>query len=198
MSLNMYLRHWLWFIIGDWAKLFKRPDVSLAYWRRIMSENPNNSRVQSFVAHTVAESGNKQEALQEFDRLIAINANDAFPHYNKAFILQELKQHEAAVAEFKLATTNNERLDVAWYGMGMSLLELKRKEEALECFLTNSKLQAMSPYGHYQVAKLYFELGELEKCEKRMLKLKGFEPRIAAKLEDETGINIGVDRWWVK
>jgi tetratricopeptide (TPR) repeat protein len=130
--------------------------------------------------------------------LIAIDDTQALPYYNKGFLLQGQKKHEAAIATFAAALKRNENLDVAWYGQGMSLLELERLDEALECFKRNAKLQPMSPYGHYHVAKIYWRQGELEKCEKRMRKLNGFEPRIAALLEDETGIKIGVDRWWVQ
>jgi hypothetical protein len=49
-----------------------------------------------------------------------------------------------------------------------------------------------------ELARVHFKLGDMDRCEKRMRKLRAFDPKNAALLEDETGIKIGIIRWWTQ
>ena len=60
----------------------------------------------------------------------------------------------------------------------------------------NAELQPMSPHGHMELARAYFKLRDMNRCEKRMCKLRAFDPKNAALLEVETGIKVNIDRWW--
>ncbi len=46
----------------------------------------------------------------------------------------------------------------------------------------------MSPYGWYQLARVHFDRQEPEETRKIIRHLKGFEPKVAAQLERETGL----------
>jgi hypothetical protein len=46
----------------------------------------------------------------------------------------------------------------------------------------------MSPYGWYQLARVQFDRHEPEEARKIIRHLKGFEPKVAAQLERETGL----------
>ena len=52
----------------------------------------------------------------------------------------------------------------------------------------NTELQPMSPYGWYQLARVQFDRQEPEEAKKIIRHLKGFEPKVAAQLERETGL----------
>jgi hypothetical protein len=49
----------------------------------------------------------------------------------------------------------------------------------------------MSPYGWYQLARVHMDRSEPEETRKIIRHLKGFEPKVAAQLERETGLGAG-------
>jgi tetratricopeptide (TPR) repeat protein len=80
------------------------------------------------------------------------------------------------------------RLDRAWYGLGLTLIRLGRHDEAVKALERNTKLQPMSPYGWYQLARVHVDRQEPDEALKIIRHLKGFEPKVAAQLERETGL----------
>jgi predicted Zn-dependent protease len=71
---------------------------------------------------------------------------------------------------------------------GLTLIRLQRPEEALAALKKNTELQPMSPYGWYQLARVQFDRQQTEETKKIIRHLKGFEPKVAAQLERETGL----------
>ena len=67
-------------------------------------------------------------------------------------------------------------------------LDLQRYDEAIVALKKNTELQPMSPYGWYQLARVRFDRQEPEETRKIIRHLKGFEPKVAAQLERETGL----------
>jgi hypothetical protein len=47
----------------------------------------------------------------------------------------------------------------------------------------------MSPYGWYQLARVQVDRAKPDEARKIIRHLKGFEPKVAAQLERETGLN---------
>ena len=90
-----------------------------------------------------------------------------------------------------MSTTSFElspELDRAWYGLGLVLIRLHRFDEAVTALKQNTKLQPMSPYGWYQLARVHVDRHEPDEARKIISHLKRFEPKVAAQLERETGI----------
>jgi hypothetical protein len=46
----------------------------------------------------------------------------------------------------------------------------------------------MSPFGWYQLARVHAKRSEADKARRIIEHLKGFEPKVAAQLERETGL----------
>ena len=68
------------------------------------------------------------------------------------------------------------------------LIRLQRYEEAVEALKKNTELQPMSPYGWYQLARVHVDRHQPDEAVKIIRHLKGFEPKVAAQLERETGL----------
>jgi hypothetical protein len=49
------------------------------------------------------------------------------------------------------------KLDRAWYGLGLVLIRLGRHDEAVKALERTTKLQPMSPYGWYQLARVHMD-----------------------------------------
>jgi len=70
----------------------------------------------------------------------------------------------------------------------MTLIRLQRLDEAVVALKHNTKLQPMSPYGWYQLARVHLDRHEPDETRKIIRHLHGFEPKVAAQLERETGL----------
>jgi predicted Zn-dependent protease len=81
-------------------------------------------------------------------------------------------------------------MDRAWYGLALLLIEERRFDEAVSALKENTRLQPMSPYGWYQLARVHIDRHEPQEAEKIIRHLKGFEPKVAAQLERETGLRV--------
>ena len=84
----------------------------------------------------------------------------------------------------------DEKLDRAWYGLGLVLVRQRKFEESLLAFKRNTELQSMSPFAWYQMARVHMEMHQPEEALAVIRHLKGFEPKVAAQLERETGLKL--------
>ncbi len=184
--------------IAAWCLIFKQPQVAFEYWQKIIDADPAHSRTFAKMSHQHAVMGHRREALDCIQKALAVESNNAGYWFNQGFMLQEDGGNAEAIESFDRAIALDGKLDRAWFGKGLSLLALNREDEAIACFRTVVKLQPMSPYGYFELVRCLARCGETQEAEKLMRRLKGFEPKWAAKCEDETGLNVGVDRWWVQ
>ncbi len=70
----------------------------------------------------------------------------------------------------------------------LSLIATHRLDEALAPLRKNTKLQPMSPYGWYQLARVQRDLGHHDEAQKILDHLDTFEPKVARQLERDTGL----------
>lgn len=183
---------------ATWALVFKMRDIAIERYEKILEADPKHSLTRARLAFLFAEAGDHGRAVSEFERVVQQKPEDSDSWFNLGYLLQEASRHTEAIAAFDRSIKQNEKQDRAWYGKALSLIALKRDDDALAPLRKNVELQPMSPYGHMELARVYYRLGDNDRCEKQMRKLKGFDPKNAAVLEDETGIMIGIERWWKK
>ena len=120
--------------------------------------------------------------------LIAARPDYAEGHFDRGFLLQELNDPEAAIAAFDQALKFNPDHDRALYGKALSLIGLRRHDEAIAPLEKNTKLQPFSPFGWYQLGRVQFDRGKPEKTQAIIEHLATFEPKVAAQLARETGL----------
>ena len=126
--------------------------------------------------------------VQTLQQLVEIEPANGSHWFNYGFLLEELGDTQQAEAAFRRATRTSPELDRAWYGLGLVLIRLQRFDEAVAALKQNTQLQPMSPYGWYQLARVHVDRHEPEEARKIIRHLKGFEPKVAAQLERETGL----------
>ncbi len=195
-GLSNYTKRWYWDKIATWAVVLKKPEIAFDYWQKMLESEPDDTRVLAMVAHQKALENKDSEAIAMYEKVLALNPTDVGSSFNYAFLVQKTGAHDKAIRAFKQTLDLNPKLDRAWFGQGLSHVANDDHEAAIECFKKTNKLQPMSPHGYYELAKALHRTNNLDACEKTMRKVKAFDPKVAAQLEDETGIRIGVDRWW--
>lgn len=160
-------------------------------FQEILAINPADPLALNSLGYQELSDQRFIQALGYFERALVQTPHNANAHFNVGFVCEELGRSQQAELTFKAALQIDEKLDRAWYGLGLALVRQQRFEEALAAFKRNTELQSMSPFACYQMARVHMELGQPEDALAVMRHLKGFEPKVAAQLERETGLKLG-------
>jgi tetratricopeptide (TPR) repeat protein len=157
-------------------------DTMLSHW-------PGDAYALASRAHVRAERGARELAIADAQALVARHPQrSAADWFNLAYLLEDAGRYDEAIPAFRRAVELDPKLDRAWYGLGLTLIRLKRLDEAVEALKHNTRLQPMSPYGWYQLARVHLDRHEPDETRKIIRHLHGFEPKVAAQLERETGL----------
>lgn len=155
----------------------------------MLSRWPQDAYALASRAHLRCLRGDRREAITDLQALVAGHPRrSAGDWFNLAYLLEANEQLDEAEAAFRQAVALDGKLDRAWYGLGLCLIRMQRFEEAVAALRRNTELQPMSPYGWYQLARVHMDRQEPDEARRIIAHLKGFEPKVAAQLERETGL----------
>ena len=171
-----------WLVFGRTAQALTLFDEMLRRW-------PDDGYTLASRSHVRAQLGQRDDAIADMQRLVAAQPERSAAYwFNLAYLLEDAGRFAEAEASFRRALELDPKLDRAWYGLGLTLIRLRRPDDAVAALKKNTELQPMSPYGWYQLARVQFDRHEREETRKIIRHLKGFEPKVAAQLERETGL----------
>ncbi len=183
----LFVLHWR-------AKIFlflgMRASAKLVF-QEVLQREPNDLLALKSLGFSAMHDGKLALALTYFDQVAELSPEISNAHFNQAFVCEELGLLDDAERGFRAAIALEEKMDRAWYGLGLVLVRQGRLEEAVVALKRNTKLQPMSPFGWYQLARVHVELKQADEALVVMRYLKGFEPKVAAQLERETGLKVG-------
>ncbi|MBA4178499.1 MAG: pilus assembly protein PilF [Leptothrix sp. (in: Bacteria)] len=168
-----------------------REAAARAVFDGLLRRWPDDAYALASRAHLLTEAGEVQAALADSRRLVALRRAHGGTWFNHGFMLEAAGELAEAEAAFRQATSLSPELDRAWYGLGLVLIRLQRYDEAVVALKKNTELQPMSPYGWYQLARVHVDRAQPDEAVKIIRHLKGFEPKVAAQLERETGLLVG-------
>ena len=165
-----------------------RKAAACAVFDTMLQRWPDDAYALASRAHLLTEAGQVQAALADSRRLLVLRAEHAGTWFNHGFMLEACGELAEAETAFRSATALGPELDRAWYGLGLVLIRLHRYDEAVAALKKNTELQPMSPCGWYQLARVHVDRRQPEEAVKIIRHLEGFEPKVAAQLERETGL----------
>ena len=169
---------------------------ALLKFERMLQLRPADRYALGSRAHLQAQLNNFSEAiasLQQLTRMAGSAPQEAAAWFNLGFVLQQAGRHDDAGSAFQSALARDPRLDRAWYGLALVLIHQGQFHDAVAALKKNTALQPMSPYGWYRLAQVRVALGQPEKALKVIEHLRQFEPKVAARLEHETGLGRAAD-----
>lgn len=188
-------RGWAWLVHRAWVALWLllgRQQAARATLDRMLERWPGDAYALSSRAHVHAQAGRRAEAIADAQALVQSHPELAAAHwFNLGYLLEEDGRLTDAEAAFRRALAMNDQLDRAWYGLGLVLIRQQRLDDAVQALERNTQLQPMSPYGWYQLARVHLDLQAPDRALKIIRHLKTFEPKVAAQLERETGLQAG-------
>ncbi|MCU7373047.1 tetratricopeptide repeat protein [Paucibacter sp. O1-1] len=171
------------------ALVFGRREQAERIFDEMLRRWPQDSYALASRAHLRSQRCARGEAIADLQALVALAPQrSAGDWFNLAYLLEAESRLEEAEAAFRQAVALDTKLDRAWYGLGLCLIRMQRFEEALAALKRNTELQPMSPYGWYQLARVHVDRQEPDEARRIIAHLKGFEPKVAAQLERETGL----------
>ncbi len=179
---------WLRLQAMAWLLLGRSAEAEAAF-SRMLAIWPDDAYALASRAHVRAQAGRHAQALLDARALAAAHPNRrAGDWFNLAYLLEHTQQPAEAEAAFRQALVLDPTLDRAWYGLGIALIQLQRFDEAIAALRHNTELQPMSPHAWYQLARVHQDQGQPDEARKIIRHLHGFEPKVAAQLELETGL----------
>ncbi len=188
MSLTARLQI-LWLkLLARLALVLGQREDALRYFEAMNAIDAGNTYALASRAQVEDQLGQPARAIALQRELTRLTPTQASAWFNLGFMLEKAGDLEDALAAFREATRLSPALDRAWYGQGLVLIRLRRFDEAVDALRKNTELQPMSPYGWYQLARVHVDRQEPDEAAKIIRHLKGFEPKVAAQLERETGL----------
>lgn len=151
---------------------------------------PQNLYVMASRAHLRGELDDKQGAVEVLQEITRRNPDGSASWFNLGYMLDDMGRHLEAEPAFRRALEAEPKMDRAWYGLALVLIRQRRFDEAIVALRKNTELQPMSPFGWYQLARVHVDRHEPEEAAKIIRHLHGFEPKVAAQLERETGLRV--------
>ncbi len=168
--------------------VLERNEAALVRLDAMLGMDPRHHYALASRAQLLVRMARQPEAILATRYLVSIFRDDAAGWFNLGFLLDETGKLDEARSAFLRACKLQPGLDRAWYGLGLVCIKQRRLDEAVAALNRNVELQPLSPYGWYQLARLHVERQDPEKARLIISRLKGFEPKVAARLERETGL----------
>ena len=167
-----------------------RPDAALARFEQILRLRPLDHHALASRAHLHAQRGSFDKAIESLHLLTQTCPQASSGWFNLGYALQQLGQQGQAGVAFRSALTIDPRMDRAWYGLALVLMDSRLFEGAADALEKNTALQPMSPHGWFKLAQVRQALEQHDEAFKIVLHLRQFEPKVAAQLEKTLGLGL--------
>lgn len=168
-----------------------RREGALRSFGKMLGRRPADRYALASQAHVQVQLHGPDAAIASLRQLTGLKGSaqqEAAAWFNLGYVLQQAGHHDEAGLAFRSALALEPALDRAWYGLALVLIQQRQFLESVQALKKNTALQPMSPYGWYRLAQVWLALGQPEKARVVIAHLRRFEPRVAAQLERENGL----------
>lgn len=110
-------------------------------------------------ALTLEERGERERALEAYERAIAGDPGHVDAHTNRALLLQDLGRHAEAERAYRQAFDACEDAAVPWFNYALMLEDLGRNAEAARAYEAALRRDADFADAHYNLGLVYEKLG---------------------------------------
>jgi tetratricopeptide (TPR) repeat protein len=144
--------------VAEALRVARRPREAVPYIEKALQQNPENSLALLADARLKAQLKQPEEALATLDRAVRLTPNSAVIHYQRGLVLEHLRKEDECRAAFQKAVDlplDSNRKSRALFGIGRSLMRVKREPEAIDYFRRSLELD---PYDYLSRKNLGFAL----------------------------------------
>jgi tetratricopeptide (TPR) repeat protein len=166
--------------------------AALACFEQLLGHRPLDRHALASRAHIHAQKGSFNEAVESLRLFTQTYPQEAGGWFNLGYALQQLGQQGDAGVAFRRALAINPRMDCAWYGLALVLMDARLYQAAADALEKTTALQPMGPHGWFKLAQVRQALDQPDEALKIALHLRQFEPQVAAQLERALGMGVSV------
>lgn len=125
-----------------------------------------------------------EDAVEAFDRSLAIDPDRSDGHSRRAFSLMQLGRWTEADAGLRRALRHDDRNRIAWHDLGMTLAQLERVDEAIDAFRAALRIAAdvATAMSLAYVLESRGRLSEAEVVLREALEIDGNNPLVISEL----------------
>ena len=99
------LQRWYWDHMAAVCILLRQREKGISYYMKMLAADPRDTLALASIAYRYAEAGRRHDALEMFERVIALKPDDA--GHTSIALPAELGKHEDALAAFRRAIEIN-------------------------------------------------------------------------------------------
>ncbi len=125
----------LWNKIGDLLMRAKDYLGASEAFRKVISFDPNDSRIQFNLGLAYQELSLFKKAEETYRKVLELNPSDHAALNNLGNVLKEMKRYDEAIESYQTAIDIEPDKAISWANLGILYEELKLKKEAKECYL---------------------------------------------------------------
>lgn len=165
---------------------------ALSRFDRMLALLPADRYALASRAHVLVQLNRLDESIVNLQQLTGIAGSKVqlgAAWFNLGYVLQQKGRHGEALCAFEHAVGYCPGMDQAWYGLALALIEQGRLHEARNVLIRITTLQPMAPHGWYRLGQVELALGAPEKALQVVDRLRQFEPKVAARLKRDTGVD---------
>jgi tetratricopeptide (TPR) repeat protein len=135
-----------------------------AFWvlRRAVAKEPVHYTVHLNIAPFYQTRGDIGAALEHLDKAIASNPDVALPYTRKGLLLQQQREYEAALVQFKLALDRSANDPNAFFYVGDAEILLENWSEGIKRFQQAVDVDPAFTLGHINLGLAYARTGRFE------------------------------------
>jgi tetratricopeptide (TPR) repeat protein len=156
--------------------------------RRMVLGSPGNVNARVKLAEALAYSGRLDESVEQFQAALKLDPETVAALSGLATIAMERKDYKSAesywlkviaLLDTKSAATGDPRLEQAYYGIGVTYIDTKRYEEAVQALKEALRIKSSASDTHYMISVAYRELDYPDKQREELLITLAFDPNNA-------------------
>ena len=125
----------LWNKIGDLLMRAKDYLGASEAFRKVISFDPDDSRIQFNLGLAYQELSLYKKAEETYKKVLELNLEDHAALNNLGNVLKELKRYDEAIEAYQTAIDIEPDKAISWANLGILYEELKLKNEAKDCFV---------------------------------------------------------------
>ena len=174
-----YARGWVFHFIG-------KPDIAYAAYAEAFRIDPRDVRPARHLAAIAADRQRWDLAESWFEKVLAVQPEDADTWFNLGFVREHAGKAEAAIIAFGEAVRLKPTQDRAWYGKGLAHARLGQHEAAADALREAANLQPMNGNAYYQWGMALHHARRPDEVKAVVEKLVSFDPKRAKQLVLDT------------